>query len=320
MTASATLSPLKAAFTSVWILTAQIKKMGPNITVWAPRISPGESGEEERYTLPFLRHDRILGESRLGPSPMTVIENPRILPADGGVTLPEYRFVRRLVEEDEPKLAALAERESALLAFVRDRAAVRNLPMLFMDAVGNFAANDFLLYYTAEGRVDFRELLKDIHGKFRGRVELRQISPREYTSILDGLGACGKTLCCSSFLKSFKTISTRMAREHESDTSSMKSTGMCGRLKCCLTFETGDGGAGQEGSSGGGCCSKKSASKDPDWIPMNSFMTPPVPDPSGPSEGGRPGSPRLSGHAPQRPEKWVSRTENRYRKDSNPRG
>jgi cell fate regulator YaaT (PSP1 superfamily) len=315
--ASATLAPSRPDVRSVWILTAQIKKMGPNITLWA--IHTDESGDS--FQLPFLRHDRILGESRLGPSPMTIIENPRIVPTESLPVLPEYRFIRRLGEEDETKLSALAEREKSLLSFVRERATARDLPMLFMDAVGNFAANDFLLYYTAEGRIDFRDLLKDIHGKYRGRVELRQISPREYTSILDGIGACGKTLCCSSFLKSFKTISTKMAREAESEPNSMRSTGMCGRLKCCLSFEGAASSGAEPGGEEGSCCSKKSKTGEEEWVPHtdfsgNSSRTPP------PRDGGEKRTPEnLRGPAgPRRTEIPVSRTENRYRKDSHPRG
>ena len=274
---------------SVWILTAQIKKLGPNITLWAPHLDDPEA-------LPFRHHDTILGESRLGPSPMTLVENPRILSGEERPTLPEYRFIRRLSPEDTPRLKTLAEREAGMLSFVRERAAVRSLPMIFVDAVGNFAANDFLLYYTADGRVDFRELLKDIHGRYRGRVELRQISPREHTSLLDGLGACGKTLCCSSFLKSFRTISTKMAREADTEPNSLRSTGMCGRLKCCLTFEGCP--SGEESGGGGSCCSKKSRKEE--WVPVS----PPAEEASPQAPSGGPGpSP-----------------DNRYRKDSRSRG
>lgn len=309
-----TLVPPKYEFQSVWILTTQIKKMGPNITLWAHH---GDgSGDSDTSDPPFLRHDLILGESRLGPSPMTIVENPRILPVEGMKVLPPYRFIRRLGDEDRGKLQGLAERESSLLSFVRERASSRGLSMQFVDAVGNFAANDFLLYYTAEGRIDFRELLKDIHGKFRGRVELRQISPREYTSVLDGIGACGKTLCCSSFLKSFKTISTRMAREAESEPNSMRSTGMCGRLKCCLSYEGSSSDSAQEEGGAEGGCSRKSPSKEPDWVPVTSWLDPSpskvateIPSGKGVVQGSRQTDLPSGRH-----------NDNRYRKDSRSRG
>ncbi|MCL5285174.1 MAG: hypothetical protein M1313_05390 [Nitrospirae bacterium] len=276
---------------AVWILTAQIKKLGPNITLWAPR-------RDDPETLPFRRHDAILGESRLGPAPMTLVENPRILSGEDRPALPEYRFIRRLSAEDAPRLKTLAEREAGMLSFVRERAAARNLPMIFVDAVGNFAGNDFLLYYTADGRVDFRELLKDIHGRYRGRVELRQISPREHTSLLDGLGTCGKTLCCSSFLKSFRTISTKVAREADTEPNSLRSTGMCGRLKCCLTFE---GAASGEEGAGGSCCSRKSRKEE--WVPV-----------APPSPSSLPGAPDSQA------ERAARSPDNRYRKDPRSRG
>jgi cell fate regulator YaaT (PSP1 superfamily) len=297
---------------AVWIMTAQIKKMGPNITLWAPR---RESPEE----LPFRQHDRIVGESRLGPAPMTLVENPRILSGTDRPALPEFRFIRRLTDEDQPRLRTLAEREAGMLAFVRERAGVRSLPMIFVDAVGNLAGNDFLLYYTAEGRIDFRELLKDIHGRYRGRVELRQISPREHTSLLDGLGACGKTLCCASFLKSFRTISTKMAREADSEPNSLRSTGMCGRLKCCLSFE---GAPASEEGSGGGCCSRKSRKEDrkegqtegrnearnearnEEWTPVTVS----------------PGASPLSAASPEAAAPPPRSPDNRYRKESRSRG
>ena len=96
----------------VWILTAQIKKVGPNITLWAPR-------REEPEEPPFRHHDAILGESRLGPAPMTLVENPRIIGGADRPALPEYRFIRRLTGEDGPRLRTLAEREAGMLAFVR---------------------------------------------------------------------------------------------------------------------------------------------------------------------------------------------------------
>lgn len=287
----------------VWILTAQLKRIGPNIALWAPR---SEEGSEP----PFLRQERILGESRLGPAPMVLVENPRIVDGARLATLPEFRFIRRLTAEDDARLAALSGRESALLAFVRDRAAFRALPMIFIESVGNFAANDFLLYYTAEGRVDFRELLKDIHAKYRGRIELRQISPREYTSLLDGVGACGKSLCCSTFLKSFRTISTRMAREMDAEPASLRSTGMCGRLKCCLSFELSQGGPGAESegeAKPARGCSSRDASSDPDseWAPV-AFAN----EPASPSAASDPSSSRREPRF----------QENRHRKDPRPRG
>ncbi len=283
----------------VWILTAQLKRIGPNIVLWAPR---SEEGDEP----PFLRQEKILGESRLGPAPMVLVENPRIVEGTSLSTLPEFRFIRRLTAEDDARLAALSGRENALLSFVRERASFRSLPMIFIESVGNFAANDFLLYYTAEGRVDFRELLKDIHAKYRGRIELRQISPREYTSLLDGVGACGKSLCCSTFLKSFRTISTRMAREMDAEPASLRSTGMCGRLKCCLSFELSPDGPGAEpegeAKPARGCSSRAPASE---WAAV--------------SFGNEPASSSGASH-PSSSRKDVRLQENRYRKEPRPRG
>ena len=301
----------------VWILTAQIKNIGPNIPLWAPRAP-------EKDEPPFRRQESVLGESRLGPAPMVIVENPRIVEASLLPGLPEFRFIRRLTPEDEPRLSSLASRETALLSFVRERAAYRHLPMIFVESVANFAANDFLLYYTAEGRVDFRELLKDIHAKYRGRVELRQISPREYTALLDGVGSCGKSLCCSSFLKSFRTISTRMAREVDAEPASLRSTGMCGRLKCCLSFdlqESGEGEStlsGEEGSSSGGrpSCRKSCGTRG------DASSQEPVPGPGWKSvslDREQGASSALSSVPPSPSRRGPASPDNRHRKDSSPR-
>ncbi len=290
-----------------------MKNIGPNIPLWAPRATDGEEP-------PFSRQEKVLGESRLGPAPMVLVENPRIVEASLLSTLPEFRLIRRLTPEDETRLASLASRENGLLTFVRERAAARQLSMVFVESVANFAANDFLLYYTAEGRVDFRELLKDIHGKYRGRVELRQISPREYTALLDGVGSCGKSLCCSGFLKSFRTISTRMAREADAEPASLRSTGMCGRLKCCLSFDTSEGGEGCSSASGesetGHSCRKscgsrnasaaKEAAPEPEWKTVSL------------DRGAEP-SPSASPAAPSSSRRGSGGPDNRHRKDSSPR-
>ena len=303
----------------IWILTAQIKRIGPNIPLWAPR-SP-ESEEP-----PFQRQEMVLGESRLGPAPMILVENPRIVDASLLPSLPEFRFIRRLTADDEPRLSSLASRETALLSFVRERAAHRQLPMIFIESVANFAANDFLLYYTAEGRVDFRELLKDIHGKYRGRIELRQISPREYTALLDGVGSCGKSLCCSTFLKSFRTISTRMAREADAEPASLRSTGMCGRLKCCLSFDMHDGGEGsvspsgedpaESGQGAGHSCRKSCGSRHAD--PSAESPSPPGWKTVALARGVESSSSRPS-VAPSPSRRGAGSSDNRHRKDAPPR-
>ncbi|MCL4461277.1 MAG: hypothetical protein M1297_06160 [Nitrospirae bacterium] len=224
-------SPRHSPFTGkYWLLTTQIKGTGPNRLL----LAPWEEG------LVFRQGDRILGESEIGPVPMSLVESPRIQSTDDPATPPEFRFLRFIDPQDAAKTVTLRAKESTLTNFVKERSRARNLGMNIVEVVGNLQATEFIIYYTAEGRVDFRELVKDIHSSFRGRHELRQISPREHSALLDGLGPCGKPLCCSTFLKEFQSVSTRHARDFDPDMNPMKTTGMCGRLKCCLSFEKSD--------------------------------------------------------------------------------
>ncbi|MHB8421322.1 MAG: regulatory iron-sulfur-containing complex subunit RicT [Leptospirales bacterium] len=223
-----------------WVLTAQIKNLGPNRTLWAPC--------EEGLT--FRIGDRILGESEIGPIPMNLVESPRIQHPESAVTPPQYRFIRPMGPGDVSKSVTLRARESSLSIFVRERSQSRNLGMSVIEVTGNLAATEFIIYYTAEGRVDFRELVKDIHSNFRGRHELRQISPREHSALLDGIGPCGKALCCSTFLREFQSVTTRQARDFDPEMNPMKTTGMCGRLKCCLSYE-------------------KTAERREEWVPVD---------------------------------------------------
>ena len=234
-----------------WVLTAQIKGKGPNRTLLAPWTED----------LVFRQGDRIVGESEIGPVPMSLVESPRIQNPDDPATPPTFRFLRFPDPQDTSKTVTLRAKESTLSNFVQERSRARNLGMNIVGVVGNLQATEFIIYYTAEGRVDFRELVKDIHSNFRGRHELRQISPREHSAQLDGLGPCGKPLCCSTFLKEFQSVSTRQARDFDPDMNPMKTTGMCGRLKCCLSFE-------------------KSAEQQEKWVPVDND---PRDIPSGPA-------------------------------------
>ncbi len=223
-----------------WVLTAQIKNLGPNRTLWAPLTEDSV----------FRLGDRILAESEIGPIPMALVESPRVHGEEDPVARPAHRFIRFLEAPDTAKVVSLRARESSLLIFVKERSTARNLGMQIIDVTGNLSATEFVIYYTAEGRVDFRELVKDIHAHFRGRHELRQLSPREQAGLLDGLGPCGRPLCCSTFLKEFKSITTRQARDYDPDMNPMKTTGMCGRLKCCLSYE-------------------KTMEKKSEWVPVD---------------------------------------------------
>ncbi len=111
------------------------------------------------------------------------------------------------------------------------------LPMKLIDSEYTFDKGKLLFYFTADGRVDFRELVKDLASVFRTRIELRQIGVRDETKMMGGIGPCGRKLCCSNFLRDFESISIRMAKKQDLSLNPEKISGICGRLMCCLNYE-----------------------------------------------------------------------------------
>jgi cell fate regulator YaaT (PSP1 superfamily) len=111
------------------------------------------------------------------------------------------------------------------------------LPMNLVDVEYTFDVNKIIFYFTAEGRIDFRELVKDLASVFRTRIELRQIGVRDEAKMMGGIGCCGRPLCCSTFLGDFEPVSIRMAKEQHLSLNPTKISGICGRLMCCLKYE-----------------------------------------------------------------------------------
>ena len=144
---------------------------------------------------------------------------------------------RRATPEDlaqEEKNQLLEERA---FQFCRERIKARQLPIHLVRVECLFDASKIIFYFTAPGRVDFRELVKDLVQEFRTRIELRQIGVRHRAKMVGGLGICGSELCCASFLKDFEPVSVRMAKEQQLSLNPSKISGVCGRLMCCLTYE-----------------------------------------------------------------------------------
>jgi len=119
----------------------------------------------------------------------------------------------------------------------REKVAKHGLEMKLVDAEYTFDRNKLIFYFTADGRVDFRELVKDLASVFRVRIELRQIGVRDEAKILGGIGPCGRLLCCSTWMGEFDPVSIRMAKDQSLSLNPSKISGLCGRLMCCLKFE-----------------------------------------------------------------------------------
>jgi len=146
-------------------------------------------------------------------------------------------IVRRATPEDlaQDEKNRLLEQRAA--QFCQARIEVRQLPIYLVRVECFFEANKIIFYFTAPGRVDFRELVKELVQEFRTRIELRQIGVRHRAKMVGGLGICGRGLCCASFLKDFEPVSVRMAKEQQLSLNPSKISGICGRLMCCLTYE-----------------------------------------------------------------------------------
>ncbi|MFQ5455236.1 MAG: stage 0 sporulation family protein [Nitrospirota bacterium] len=152
-------------------------------------------------------------------------------------SLPLNNIIRKATTEDEIRIKENIKAESGAYSYCVKRIHERQLSMKLIDVEALFDENKLLFYFTSNKKVDFRELIKDMSYKFKQRIEMVQIGVRNKSRILNGYGACGYPLCCSSFLTEFKPITIKMARELEMPLNPFKISGLCGKLMCCIAFE-----------------------------------------------------------------------------------
>ena len=150
---------------------------------------------------------------------------------------PVWTILRKATPTDLSRRATLAQREREARRFCRERILARGLPMKLTEVRIGLDSSKAMFYFTADGRVDFRELVKDLVQHLRTRVELRQIGVRDEAKVLGSAGACGRPVCCHSFLQGFAPVSIRMAKDQNLALNPGKLSGICGRLKCCLAYE-----------------------------------------------------------------------------------
>ncbi|MGE5529396.1 MAG: stage 0 sporulation family protein [Patescibacteria group bacterium] len=153
------------------------------------------------------------------------------------VTQPLKRVLRTATPEDLAQVEENRQRERRAFGVFQEKVAHRGLDMKLVDIEYTFDRSKIIFYFTADGRVDFRELVKDLASVFRTRIELRQIQVRDEAKMLGGLGPCGRPLCCATFLGDFEPVSIKMAKEQNLSLNPTKISGICGRLMCCLRFE-----------------------------------------------------------------------------------
>lgn len=180
--------------------------------------------------------DDVIVETARGVEMGKVAIGPQEV-ADDEVVQPLKNVQRIATEEDHKRVAKNKEKEKEALKICQEKIRKHNLEMKLVDAEYTFDNNKLLFYFTADGRIDFRELVKDLASVFRTRIELRQIGVRDETKIMGGIGICGRPLCCSSYLTDFVPVSIKMAKEQNLSLNPTKISGVCGRLMCCLKNE-----------------------------------------------------------------------------------
>ena len=156
---------------------------------------------------------------------------------DGKVVQPLKSVIRMATKEDEDVEEANKKKEKDAFKVCLEKIRKHNLEMKLIDVEYTFDNNKILFYFTADGRIDFRELVKDLAAVFKTRIELRQVGVRDETKIVGGIGICGRPLCCHSYLSEFIPVSIKMAKEQNLSLNPTKISGVCGRLMCCLKNE-----------------------------------------------------------------------------------
>ena len=180
--------------------------------------------------------DHVIVETARGVEMGTVVLAPRTV-EDETVVQPLKPVIRVASEADERIAKRNQEKEKEAFQICLDKIAKHKLNMKLVEAEYTFDNNKLLFYFTADGRIDFRELVKDLAAVFRTRIELRQIGVRDETKILGGVGICGRGLCCHTYLTEFIPGSIKMAKEQNISLNPAKISGVCGRLMCCLKNE-----------------------------------------------------------------------------------
>ena len=178
----------------------------------------------------------VIVETARGVEYGWVVSGPKDV-NDEEVVQPLKSVIRLATDQDRRTVEKNKEREREAFQICQEKIQKHGLEMKLIDAEYTFDNNKVLFYFTADGRIDFRDLVKDLASVFRTRIELRQIGVRDETKIRGGIGICGRSLCCSTYLSEFSAVSIRMAKEQNLSLNPTKISGVCGRLMCCLTNE-----------------------------------------------------------------------------------
>lgn len=182
------------------------------------------------------RGDHVIVETARGIEFGTVVMPPTEM-EEAKVVQPLRPVIRLAAEKDIEQEASNRKKEKEAFQICMEKIKKHKLEMKLIDAEYTFDNNKVLFYFTADGRIDFRELVKDLAAVFKTRIELRQIGVRDETKIVGGMGICGRPLCCHTYLSDFAPVSIKMAKEQNLSLNPAKISGVCGRLMCCLNNE-----------------------------------------------------------------------------------
>lgn len=181
--------------------------------------------------------DWVIVETAKGLDLAQVVITSRQLVATDRLREPARRIIRLATEHDLQQQSFFRSREPDALDSCRDKIERHELPMKLLLSEYSFDGSRLTFYFSAEGRVDFRNLVRDLASTFRTRIELRQVGPRDETKLLGGVARCGRSLCCSSWLRDFAPVSMKMAKNQDLPLTDTRLAGICGRLMCCLAYE-----------------------------------------------------------------------------------
>jgi len=184
----------------------------------------------------YKKDEKVIVDTARGQELGTIYSEPRMI-SESKLVLPLKPIVRSATKEDKSRYKNLREESEVALLICKEKVFKHKLPMKLVGAEYTFDKSKLIFYFTTEGRVDFRELVKDLAGIFKVRIELRQIGVRDEARILGSIGICGKELCCRTFINKFDSVSIKMARDQGLVINPTKISGACGRLLCCIKYE-----------------------------------------------------------------------------------
>jgi len=186
--------------------------------------------------IPLETDDEVVVETSRGPELGKVVISPKQV-INNEITEPLKPVIRKALAEDIERACRQQERAKNAIAKSRELIQKLNLPMKPISAQYNLDGSHLTIFFSAEKRVDFRELVRELSRSLKTRVELRQVGARDEAKLVGGLGKCGCPLCCTTFLSEFAPVSIKMAKEQDITLNPMKTSGICGRLLCCLGYE-----------------------------------------------------------------------------------